>query len=105
MSRHYPPESGKTRAALWISCSVFACPLLSRAEATLGTPQSYPLLVVGGCQAQQPQLSGTVHDRNPGRHGEALEKSPPVRDARQLHIASLSLGLYKQAPIYSDPSL
>src|SRR2546429_3960413 len=42
---------------LWISCSVFDCPLLSRAEAMLGTPPSYQLLVVGGCQAHQPQLS------------------------------------------------
>jgi hypothetical protein len=77
----------------------------------LGTPPSYQLLVVGGCQAHQPQLFSAVRERNLDRHGEVLEKSPPVKDAEpasflpQWHIASRSLGFCKQAPIYSDPSL
>ena len=66
---------------LWISCSVFDCPRLSRAEAMLGTPPSYQLLVVGGCQARQPQLFSAVRERNLDRHGEVLEKSPPVKNA------------------------
>jgi len=114
MSTHYPPKSGKTRAEVHAFVDFLLSIRLPPALESGGNARDAAELSTAGCW-RLPSTSAatvsTVHEGSLDRHGEVLEKSPPVKDAEpasflpQWHIASRSLGFCKQAPIYSDPSL
>src|SRR5438046_192096 len=117
MSTHYPPKSGKTRAEVHAFVDFLLSIRLPPALESGGARDAAELSTAGCWRLPSTSAAtvSTVHEGSLDRHGEVLEKSPPVKDAEpasflpQWHIASpiasRSLGFCKQAPIYSDPSL
>jgi len=84
MSTHYLPESGKTRTEVHAFVDFLLSIRLPPALESGGNARDAAELSTAGCWrlpgTSAPTVS-TVHEGSLDRHGEVLEKSPPVKDA------------------------